>query len=280
MEDDARAQQPRRRKPWLALLLSLIATGLGQLYNGQWRKALLFFAVETVLGCALFPALGSFAGLLACVGALVAFNLYALVDAFLVARRLPDYRPGPCNRGWVYALALVVGLGTGAAVQELIQAFFYENYKAPSGSMIPTLLVGDHFMAGVLAPSDVVRRGDVVVFLEEPDGRHFVKRVVGLPGEAVSVAAQRVLIDGVVLDEPHARHIRPGERLPVRDEMAPVQLGPDEYFVMGDNRERSYDSRWFGPVRRDRMRARALYIYFPGAAPDGARFSRLGAVVR
>jgi len=280
MEDDARVPQPRRRKPWLAVLLSLIATGLGQLYNGQWRKALLFFAAETVLGCALFPALGSFAGLLAGVGALLTFNLYALADAYRMARRLPDYRPGPCNRGWVYALAAIIGLGTGAAVQELIQASFYENYKAPSGSMIPTLLVGDHFMADVLAPSDPVRRGDVVVFLEETSGKHFVKRVVGLPGEAVSLEGQRVLIDGVALDEPHARHIRPGERLPVRDEMAPVRLGPDEYFVMGDNRERSYDSRWLGPIRRDRMRARALYIYFPGAAPEGSRFSRLGAAIR
>ena len=280
LEDVVNDPPTRRRKPWLALLLSLVATGLGQVYNGQWRKGLLFFGGEIGLGCVLIPAMGSFAGLGAGVVALVAVNLYAAADGFIVARRLTDFRPGPCNRVWIYVLAAAVGIGSGAAVQAAIESFFYESYKAPSGSMIPTLLVGDQFMAEVLAPSDPVRRGDVVIFLEENSGKRFVKRVVGLPGETVSLEAQRVLVDGKPLEEPYARHIRPDERVPVRDEMAPVPLGPGQYFLMGDNRERSYDSRWLGPVDRKRFLGRALYLYFPGPSPDGSRFARLGAAVR
>ena len=279
-ENGDQAPQVRRRKPWLALVLSLVATGVGQLYNGQWRKGVLFFGGELALSFLLIPAMRTFIGLAAGIAVLAAVNLYVAADAFVVARRLTDYRPGKCNRGWLYILAAVVAMGAGAAGQTAIEVFFYESYKAPSGSMIPTLLVGDHFMAGVLSPSDPVRRGDVVIFLEESCGKRFVKRVIGLPGETVSLEAQRVRIDGELLEEPYARHIRPDERLPVRDEMASVLLGPDQYFVMGDNRERSYDSRWLGPVKRDRFLARALYLYLPGPSPDGSRFARLGAAVR
>jgi len=269
---------PRRRRPWLALLLSLVATGAGQIYNGQWKKGLLFFAADLVLGVALGLAMGSLSGLLAAGAALGALNLAAPADAYLTARRLGAIAPGSWNRGWVYGLAVAASLAAGSALQAGMEAFLYETYKAPSGSMIPTLLVGDHFMAEVLSPSDAVRRGDVVTFLEVRSGARFVKRVVGLPGETVAIKAQRVFIDGRLLAEPYVFHAREGENLPGRDAMPPVRLGDGEYFCMGDNRESSYDSRWLGPIGREKMLGRALYVYFPGPSRD--RWSRLGASLR
>ncbi|MEF2231580.1 MAG: signal peptidase I [Pseudodesulfovibrio sp.] len=280
LTDHIPAQEVRRRNPWLALVLSLLAVGAGQLYNGQWRKGLLFFGAEALLGGLLCLALSAPAGLAAGLAVLLGFNLYVAADAFRTARRLSAYRLAPCNRVWIYALAVAAGVGVGAAAQAVLEARFFQSYKAPSGSMIPALRVGDHFMAGILSPSDPVRRGDVVVFWEERSGKHFVKRVVGLPGETVAIEFRRVLIGGEPLAEPYVFHQLPDERMPLRDAMAPVRLGPDEYFLMGDNRERSHDSRWLGPVPRGRMRARALYVYFPGPTPEGGRFARLGAAVR
>ncbi|MDD3313558.1 signal peptidase I [Pseudodesulfovibrio sp.] len=267
-----------RRRPWLAALLSLVATGLGQVYNGQWRKGLLFFFTEFGLGVVLYLSMGTFAGVVAAGAVLAAINLAAPVEAYLSARRLGAISPGRWNRGWVYVLAVAVSLASGAALQAGMGATLYEAYKAPSASMLPTLQVGDHFMAEVLSPADPVRRGDVVTFLEAESGKRFVKRVVGLPGETVSIEAQRVSVDGRPLDEPYAAHDKAGQDLPGRDRMDPVALGPDEYFCMGDNREHSYDSRWLGPVARGRMLARALYVYLPGPSAD--RWSRLGASLR
>ncbi|WP_419785171.1 signal peptidase I [Pseudodesulfovibrio sp.] len=267
------------RRPWVALVLSLIATGAGQVYNGRWQKGLLFLVGEFLLGCVLAVAMGTLTGLVAAGIALLAVNIWAAADAFIDARTLREFTPGPWNRSWVYAVIVVVSLGAGALVRNGLESFFYETYKAPSGSMIPTLQVGDHFMAEVLSADQPVNRGDVIVFLETGSGRNFVKRVVGLPGETVAIAGQRVSINGRPLDESFVFHSMPGTHLPGRDVMRPVRLGSDEYFCMGDNRECSYDSRWLGPIKRSSVRARALYVYFPGPSPSG-RWARLGASLR
>lgn len=268
----------RPRRPWGAALLSLIAAGLGQIYNGQWKKGLLFFAAEMVLGFSLFAGLRSFMGLAVCVSGLVAFNCFTAAEAFVVARRGGGYRLQPCNRVWIYVVAGVVSLAAGSGVQYGLKAQFYQSYQSPSGSMIPTLLIGDHFMVEILSSTASVLRGDVVIFSESRSGKHFVKRVIGLPGETVSLRDKRVLINGRGLDEPYVNER--SEAILPSDSMRPVVLGLDEYFLMGDNRERSYDSRWLGPVARSAILGRALYIYLPGRAARGSRFVRLGKAVR
>ncbi|QGY40147.1 signal peptidase I [Pseudodesulfovibrio cashew] len=267
------------RRPWLAALLSLVCTGLGQVYAGPWKRGVTFLAVEAVIGTAVFACLGTMTGLVAGMSVLVVFNIYVAADAFLVARRAGEYRLGPWNRWWVYGLVVAVGLGLGSALDAVVSARSYETYRVPSESMVPTLLVGDHFMAEVLAEDEPLSRGDVVVFLEKRSGRHFVKRVIGLPGETVSMRDKTVHINGGRLDEPYARHISP-VNLPVRDTFGAIPLGPDEYFVMGDNREESHDSRWLGPVKRSVMEGRAKYIYFPGGRENPDWTSRWGMEVR
>ncbi len=268
----------RPRRPWGAALLSLIASGLGQVYNGQWKKGLLFFAVEMVLGFSFFVGLRSFLGLVLCLCGLVAFNCFTAAEAFVIARRGGGYRLKPCNRIWIYVVAGVVSLAAGSMMQYGLKTQFYQSYKSPSGSMIPTLLVGDHFMVEILSPAASVQRGDVVIFSESRSGKHFVKRVIGRPGETVSLRDKRVFIDGRGLDEPYVNGY--SKAILPRDDMRPVGLGPDEYFLMGDNREHSYDSRWLGPVARSAILGRALYIYLPGRAMKGSRFDRLGKAVR
>lgn len=265
----------RRRRPWLAVLLSLAATGVGQLYNGQWRKGACFLVGEIVLSLALIPALGSFAGLVLAGGALGAYTAVAAVDAFRCARR-GGYVPTRFNRWWAYALAVAISAAAGAGVVGALKARFYQNFQVPSESMQPVLRVGDRFLAARLRPDSPIGRGQVVVFIEPGGGRHFVKRVVGLPGETVRVEGRQVLVDGQSLDEPYARHTG-GSVKPASG--GPLRLGPAQYYLMGDNRDKSHDSRWFGPVAREMIVARALYVYFPG--PSGEEWvSRFGDPVR
>lgn len=161
--------------------------------------------------------------------------------------------------------------------------FVFQAFKIPTGSMVDNLLIGDHivvnkFIYGAPGPFDdafpmrEIGRGDIVVFRfpQEP-ATDFVKRVIALPDETVMIRDKTVWIDGVPLDEPYARFEDPGvfgarEDLPQpyrsRDQFGPYVVPRDGYFVMGDNRDRSNDSRYWGPVPRELIKGRAFLVYW------------------
>jgi signal peptidase I len=165
-----------------------------------------------------------------------------------------------------------------------IRTFVVQAFKIPTGSMEPNLLIGDHllvnkFMFGpaatpleeTLLPMDDLARYDVVVFKypEEPE-RDFIKRVIGLPGETLEIRQKRVHIDGKPLDEPHAHFIEPAgppslhevTSFDVREQYGPVTVPAGHYFVMGDNRDNSQDSRYWGFLPRDYIKGKALVVYW------------------
>jgi signal peptidase I len=166
-----------------------------------------------------------------------------------------------------------------------IRTFVVQAFKVPSGSMEENLLIGDHFLANkfvfgpsqsglerTLLPIGSIRRGDVVVFKypEEPD-RDFVKRVIGLPGETIELHEKKVYISGKPLDEPYVHFLqRPGPSseldeqtlYDVRERYGPVTVPPNHLFVMGDNRDNSQDSRYWGFLPRDYVKGRAMVIYW------------------
>nr|WP_321513916.1 signal peptidase I [uncultured Pseudodesulfovibrio sp.] len=267
------------RKPWLAGLLSFLFTGLGQVYNGQWKKGVGFFVAEWVYSLAMIPFWSDFVSTLLCLAILLGFNIFVAGEAFASARILREYTPGTWNRWWVYALCLCVSLASGFAFEPLMSQS-YETYKAPSASMLPTLKIGDHFMVETLAADDAVQRRDVVIFLFPKDeSKYFVKRVIGLPGETVEIRQRQVFVNGQPLEEPYVQHTKMTME-PLRDNFGPLTLGADDYFVLGDNRDESYDSRWWGIVKRQKITAKAKYIYFPGGFESDEWSDRFGMVIR
>jgi signal peptidase I len=145
----------------------------------------------------------------------------------------------------------------------------------PTESMTPTILVGDHFFLDKLAfpanypeavqkylPNRTIHRGEIMAFWspETPDLR-LVKRVIGLPGETLEVRHRDVYIDGRKLTEPYAVHTDAVE-FDRRDNYGPVTLGPDQFFMMGDNRDNSNDSRFWGPAPRQNFIGRPLFVYW------------------
>lgn len=183
-----------------------------------------------------------------------------------------------------------------------VRTFVFQAFKIPSGSMEPSLLVGDHLIVNkmifaaaptgfertVLAHRDV-RRGDVVVFKHprQPD-RDLIKRVIGLPGERLELHRKKIYINGQPLDEPYVHFIEPPSAGgpprtdDLREEYGPVTIPADQYFMMGDNRDNSEDSRYWGFLPLPYMKGKALFIYFSGGESTagassfaGVRWSRL-----
>jgi signal peptidase I len=159
------------------------------------------------------------------------------------------------------------------------RAFVFQQSKIPSGSMMDTLLIGDYIMVNrfVYAQSDFawerallpvreLRRGDVVVFKQpnEPEV-DYIKRLIGLPGDTVEIRRNRVYVNGEPLEEPYVEH----EYWRGVGDFGPVHVRPDSYFVMGDHRNASYDSREWGQVPRGMIKGRALLIWYSFPEQNG-----------
>ena len=172
-----------------------------------------------------------------------------------------------------------------------IRTFVVQAFKIPSGSMKPTLLVGDHilvnkFIYGIKIPfTDKTlinlgkpKRGDVVVFKYPLDTKKdYIKRVIGLPGDKVELVNKQLFINGKVTDDPHASYSFYGN---LRN-YGPVTVPAHHLFVMGDNRDESSDSRVWGFVPEANLRGEAFLIYWSWDHTDfRVRWNRLGDIVR
>ena len=288
----SRAAIPRAklRRVGIVLLLSMLFPGWGQIYNGQFRKALWIW-IGWMFACLFLIAVGvprTFAGL---IGLLflgnIAFYLVACIEAVVCARRLNrDQRDFAAHRWYAYlglvAMVYVLSLSTALVSRQL----FFQAYKMPSGSMEPTLLIGDHIV--VDKRFRTAHRGDVIVFVFPPDPtKDFIKRVVGVSGDTIEVKTGKLYRDGVLVADPHAHfQLTPDERQrdSPRDYFGPLTVPAGKLFVMGDNRDRSYDSRFWGLVEETEVEGRVLYIYWSWDSDSGAltpvRLDRLGMSVQ
>jgi signal peptidase I len=157
-----------------------------------------------------------------------------------------------------------------------LRAFVFQQSEIPSASMESTILIGDHVLVNRflyapvsfawerrLLPIREVRRGDVVVFKHPPGPEQdFIKRVIGLPGETVALSRGQLLIDGVPVSEPY---LAEDERF--GPSFGPVEVGPGQYFLLGDHRSRSSDSREWGTASAELIKGRAFMILFSTSAP-------------
>jgi signal peptidase I len=155
--------------------------------------------------------------------------------------------------------------------------FVVQAFKIPTGSMESNLLIGDHllvnkFIFGLhsgflsrLLPYRNARRGDVIVF-KYPNNPEvaYVKRLIGMPGDKIEMIGRTIYVNGTALKENYTQYIDPGS---VYDHYGPYNVPPDHYFAMGDNRDNSQDSRFWGFVPRDYLLGRALIIYWSFETP-------------
>jgi signal peptidase I len=176
-------------------------------------------------------------------------------------------------REYAEAIAIAIFLAL------LIRTFIVQAFKIPSGSMIPTLQVGDHilvnkFIFSTKIPFTDIRilpirdpdRLDIVVFkYPEDESKDFIKRIIGKPGDTVQIHDKVVYINGEPLAESYAIHSEPmmiPDDFQPRDNFGPVIIPKDSYFVMGDNRDHSLDSRFWGMVKTGKIKGKAFMVYW------------------
>jgi signal peptidase I len=191
-----------------------------------------------------------------------------------------------------YAEAIVTAL----LLALVIRAFIIQAFKIPSGSMIPTLLIGDHilvnkFIYGTKIPftgkSILVfkkpGKGDIIVFkFPEDPKKDFIKRVIATGGDTLEGRNKIIYVNGKEIKEPYTYHgdsfIRP--RGDPRDNFGPLIVPENKVFVMGDNRDQSFDSRYWGFVDVKEIKGKALIIYWSWDPNNRFKFERIGKLVK
>ncbi len=194
---------------------------------------------------------------------------------------------------WEYAKAIITAL----ILAMLIRTYIIQAFKIPSGSMTPALLVGDHilvnkFLYGTKIPFSGKRvfmfkkpeRGDIIVFkYPENPSKDFIKRVVAIEGDVIESKNKMVYVNGNKVNEPYAQHTDSSMRpmgIEPRDNFGPVIVPKNKYFVMGDNRDQSYDSRYWGYVDIKDVKGKALILYWSwDSEKSWARFGRIGSLI-
>jgi signal peptidase I len=191
----------------------------------------------------------------------------------------PDSAGKGAFREWIESLAFTI------IFVLVFTSYIAQATQVPTESMKPTILVGDHFFLDKFTfpanypaairpylPHRSIKRLDIIAFKSPTEGNiPFVKRVIGMPGDTVEVRGKAVYINGKKLDEPYKIHVDSTtyssdtwtpEELKIRDNFGPVSVPRDDYFVMGDNRDNSNDSRYWGFVTWDEIIGKPLFVYW------------------
>lgn len=285
-ESEVSAERIAPRRPWLAGLLQLVLPGLGNVYSGRPVRGLVLHAFGQVIGLAALLAivrLPAFVNLLIPLLMGIGLTVFIVVDGVRCARHArPDYRLARYNRWYVYVLIMIVvpliKFAVGPDTKDIAQA-----NTMSSASMHPAVLSGDHVFVDRLAYAFTEpKRGDIAVYIAPRLNVPFAKRIIGLPGETIEIHDKVVFINGRKLDEPYAHFVRGSktEEFP-GDSMDPMSIPPDTYFIMGDNRDNSNDSRFSGPVQRGKILGKARTVFLSRDLDTGKiRWDRFGVVLK
>ena len=300
----------------IAVILSLVAPGLGHIYYGRTRRGLVWAAIPVLmmaLYVAALPQLIAALGAGATLGATVVPSVAARIAASADLLGIPEGRRHAVSapRVLVFAAALVLlGRATTIGTMFGVRALGIQTFKIPSGSMIPTLLVGDHIFVDKSAyRARAPRRGELMVFaFPEHPGQDFIKRVIAIPGDRLEVKNGHPFLNG--WEVPHCAvglfgydesgaspmhhegdlfveylgdeaYLTFYEGAATAQDSGPFDVTGDDAWVLGDNRNNAYDSRmWWGGkgggVPRSLVKGRAMTVWL-SVSDEGIDGSRFGA---
>jgi len=259
--------EKKTRNPFLAALLSLLFSGLGQVYNGKAGLGIVFFLISAA-PLLLWGVLGwprHFIGLVALFIVAIVLWLFIAIHAFFQARRIKETELKKYQTTAVYAFFIVLSLASMfvPARTWMRPLLGVSPYKIVTASMRPTLQEGDRLMMDPKAyDGQAPQRGDLIVFEYPQDPKlQFVMRVIAIEGDTVEIKNKQVLLNGEPLQESYKiQEAAPTDD--TRDSFGPLKIPAGHCFVLGDNRDISNDSRFWGALPLANVKGQALYIYW------------------
>ncbi len=303
---DTTAPAKRKRYAWVAVLLSLLSAGLGQIYCGKLTRGLLFMCLSALaipVTAAMLAndvpahsftlAFGGLAGLLGIV-------VISAIDAYRLTRRTAsDYERKEYNRLIVYVLLYAMGTGGSLGALLYTRDNLMEAFVVPAATMCPTIRVGDRVLGNKTGYDTAhPQRGDIIIFRDPEHWRQArIKRIVAVGGDTVEMKNGRLIVNSkqlvrhAVREDATDTSVSPGDMYreingeaeyrviqapkgdPANRDFDVLTVPPHHCFVLGDNRDASRDSRAFGTIPLTSIMARADYLYWP--AQGWSRFGRL-----
>lgn len=287
VNEKAETSSKNPRNAFVAFLLSLILPGLGQIYNGQLKKAVIFFNLLLLVPFLFGIIRGTtyFYGLLTLVIIEVGLRLYIIIDGVKNAKRQKDYILKTYN-AWYYYLLIGVAMFAVVWIYGISSVLGTQSFKIPTTSNSPTFQVGDRLVADMRAyKNSVPNYGDIVVF-KRADGQTYTFRIVGQPNDNLELKDNIITINGkpsqakfikeMIIDQiPHSEF---EEELPnghkhliykynepydsTKTTIKNIIVPSGSYYLLGDNRDNAADSRYEGFVSRENILGRIIYSYW------------------
>lgn len=274
----------KKRSTISAFFLSIIMPGLGQMYNGQLLKGVIYHFIGYSLFFILLVSTirDSFQGMLVFLSCNILYYIFIFSDAIYVAIKRKYLDLKKYNKWYAYTFMFILGMMLSYASDDVIKNRLLEikAYNIPVGSMIPSLLIGDHVMVD-LKNKTSPQKGDVIVFdFPDDNSKQFIKRVVGIGGDKIEIRNKKLYINNTPQKEPYIVHRDKKTERTHRDNYGPFTVPKDSFFVLGDNRDQSYDSRFWGVVKQAHIKGKALYIYFSFDEEElSIRWDRIGTAI-
>jgi signal peptidase I len=273
----------RKRNPLLAAILYLVNAGLGFLYVGKPVLAVIFALISIFLiglttwtGLAFYPH-----SFYAAVAIIFSISILGLVWVITCALRSKPEPLKKYQRWYFYiGLFLVAVILFQPLLANRDQVFGYDMFRFPSGSMADTLLNGDYVIVNTWAyRNDDPNRGDVIVFRFPGDRTiKYLKRIIAIGGDTIEMKDGMTLVNNIAIKEPYLNK-KYTERTET-DHFPPAVVPKDHYFVLGDNRDHSNDSRYWGFVPASDVLGKTEFVWFSYGKAEGIRWERLGHIVK
>lgn len=285
IEQNANPLKTKRRNPWIAFLTSLFFPGLGQLYNGQARKGILFLlaiiAIPILFGWLRVPL--HFEGLIVTFSVLTTLSVYTIADAVIYARKQKNYELKSCNKWYFYLFIAAIKIGV-YTYQTPMESMQIQAFRIPASGNMPVIQPNDYVIADINAyQKNAPQYGDFILF-KRPDGIFYTFRLMGKPGDEVSISDNIVSINNIpckytfVKDTVYEglpvkefeeelpngykhRTYRHDFQIPEQFRNFHFEIPEGKYLVLGDNRDNAADSRYEGLVSRDSILGQIIYCY-------------------
>jgi len=275
------------RRPWLAGLLAILNPAVGYAYVGKLQKGIII----SLLLLFLYPALAIFLivkitkiALLCLVAIPIIIIFIFFTDCYKTAKEYNiSYELKSYNKWWVYlSLYIFFGIILTSLPQTYTRNNLIQAFKIPAGSMLPTLEIGDHLLVDKsIYKNTPIQRGDIIVFpMPKKPEIDYIKRVIALPGDTIEIVNKEVFINGKQQDHSYSIHL--DTRVLVkgtspRDNFGPIKIPDGNVFVMGDNRDNSYDSRFYGFISTQTVKGKFVQIYWSwDRKTSSVRWNRIG----